>query len=96
MTDIRIDHAVLAQGAADLRAAMAQIDSRLDQLERELAPLRSDWSGSQQQSYYAAKGQWDRAIQEMKQLLDDTQRAVVRSSDEYAQADRRGAAQFGG
>ena len=59
-------------------------------------PLRSDWSGQAQQSYAVAKAAWDRAIQEMRDLLAETQVAVTRSNADYLAADRRGAALFGG
>lgn len=96
MSEIRINHASLQQAAADIRATMNQIETRLDNLEKELAPLRSDWNGGQKDAYHQAKAKWDNAINEMKLLLNDTQRAVEESSMEFGRADARGAAKFGG
>ena len=96
MNQIRINHAALHQAAQDIRTTMSQIESRLDSLEHELAPLRSEWDGSQQGAYHLAKRKWDNAIDQMKLLLNDTQRAVEQSSLEFGQADARGAAKFGG
>jgi WXG100 family type VII secretion target len=73
-----------------------EIDDRLNRLESELAPLRSDWVGNAQQAYATAKARWDAAILEMNHLLDHTSRAVQRSNEEYRAADGRGAASFGG
>jgi WXG100 family type VII secretion target len=70
------------------------IDDRLNRLEQELAPLRSDWTGSAQQSYQAAKAKWDGAIQDMRNLLDETSKTVYQSNAEYKAADQRGAASF--
>ena len=96
MSEIRINHASLQQAAADIRATMNQIETRLENLEKELAPLRSDWNGGQKDAYHQSKAKWDNAINEMNLLLRDTQRAVEESSAEFSRADARGAAKFGG
>ena len=74
--------------------AVKEIDDRLNRLEQELAPLRSDWTGSAQQAYRAAKAKWDWAIKEMRDLLDETSKTVYQSNAEYKAADQRGAASF--
>ena len=91
-----VHHGSLDQAAEDLRRKAREIDQRLDRLEGELAPLRSDWSGRAQEAYHQAKATWDAAMEEMRQLLDDTGRTVASSNAEYAAADARGAAAFGG
>jgi len=92
---LRVNHAGLDSVADDLGQAVRRIDERLDRLESELAPLRSDWTGSAQQAYTTAKATWDRAMQEMRGLLQETSVAVVQSNAEYRAADQRGAAAFG-
>ena len=91
---LRVNHAGLEAAAQDLATTVKQIDDRLNRLESELAPLRSDWTGNAQQSYVVAKTKWDTAMQEMKTLLADTSAAVVNSNAEYRAADARGAASF--
>ena len=70
------------------------IDDRMNRLESELAPLKSDWHGNAQQAYTTAKAKWDWAIQEMRDLLDESHQTVYQSNAEYQAADKRGAAQF--
>lgn len=91
---LRVNHAGLDTAAQDLSRAVQQIDDRLNRLESELAPLRSDWTGQAQQAYTAAKAKWDAAMQEMKTLLADTSTTVTQSNQEYMAADQRGAASF--
>jgi 6 kDa early secretory antigenic target len=91
---LRVNHAGLDTAAQDLSRAVQQIDDRLDRLESELAPLRSDWTGQAQQAYATAKAKWDGAMQEMKTLLADTSATVTQSNQEYMAADQRGAASF--
>lgn len=91
---LRVNHAGLDTAAQDLYATVKQIDDRMNRLESELAPLRSDWTGQAQEAYTAAKAKWDWAIQEMKDLLDQTSATVYQSNAEYKAADQRGAASF--
>ena len=91
---LRVNHAGLDTAADDLRRTVNAIDDRLSRLEQELAPLRSDWSGNAQRAYLGARARWDRAIREMRDLLDETGRAVLQSNAEYKAADQRGAASF--
>jgi early secretory antigenic target protein ESAT-6 len=70
------------------------MDARLNQLEHDLSPLKSQWLGSQQEAYTRAKAQWDQAMEEMKLLLADTSNTVTQSNADYASADSRGAARF--
>lgn len=93
---LRVDHGGLETAAADLMTAVKNIDNRLTQLENELAPLRSDWTGQAQAAYTTAKGQWDQAMEDMRGILGSVGQAVSSSNDEYRSADQRGAASFGG
>lgn len=94
MDGLRVNHAGLDIAAEDLRRTVREIDERLDRLASELAPLRSDWAGNAQQAYATAKARWDGAITEMRDLLDETSRAIIESNAEYKAADQRGAASF--
>lgn len=91
---LRVNHAGLDNAAEDMYRTVKDIDDRLNRLEQELAPLRSDWTGSAQTAYAEAKGKWDWAIKEMRDLLDETSKTVYQSNAEYKAADQRGAASF--
>ena len=91
---IRVNHAALDQAAQDMFQTVKDIDDRMNRLESELAPLKSDWHGNAQQAYTTAKAKWDWAIQEMRDLLDESSQTVYQSNAEYQAADKRGAAQF--
>lgn len=91
---IRVRHGALDQAAADMYNTVKAIDDRMNRLESELEPLRSDWHGQAQNAYTVAKAKWDWAIQEMRDLLDESHQTVYQSNAEYMAADKRGAAQF--
>jgi len=91
---INVQHGRLDQGAADVMAAAKDIEARLGQLEGELKPLRSDWTGSAKIAYDEAKIAWDKAIEEMIVLLHNASAGVDTSNAEYKAADQRGASRF--
>jgi WXG100 family type VII secretion target len=91
---LRVEHAALDGAAADMHAIVGQMDERLDRLQADLAPLRAQWAGAQQEAYHHAKAQWDGAIHRIRDLLDESHRAVSASNADYAAADNRGAARF--
>jgi WXG100 family type VII secretion target len=94
---ITVHHGGLDEGAAGMARGVRAIEDRLARLESELVALQGEgWSGSAQQAYVAAKAQWDRAVLDLKDLLARTAVAVVSANQEYRDADRRGAALFGG
>ncbi|WP_028474641.1 WXG100 family type VII secretion target [Nocardioides alkalitolerans] len=91
---LTVDHGTLEATAQDLVAAARQIEARLDRLEQELAPLRSEWSGNAQEAYVRAKAIWDQEMTRMIELLQATSNSVTNSNAEYRAADRRGADRF--
>ncbi|MFZ2016763.1 MAG: WXG100 family type VII secretion target [Nocardioides sp.] len=92
----RVDHAGLDRVADDLMAVVNRIDARLQGLEGDLAPLRTQWVGDAQRAYVVAQAQWDTAIREMRDLLRGTAHQVTLANDAYRAADTRGARAFGG
>lgn len=92
---IRVDHGALDQASSDLGVAAQRISGRLDQLEAELRPLRTQWSGAAQESYRVAQAAWDQAMKEMVLLLRQISTDVASSNMAYRDADRRGASRFG-
>ena len=91
---LRVQHSALDQAASDMHQTVKDIDDRINRLESELEPLRSQWAGHAQAAYVRAKATWDRAILEMRDLLDESHRTVYESNAEYQAVDRRGAARF--
>ena len=54
---IRVNHAALDQAAQDMYQTVKDIDDRMNRLESELAPLKSDWHGNAQQRLHHGEGQ---------------------------------------
>ena len=92
--DLRVNHGQLDAAVADIQNTVKSLDNRLNQLESELGPLKSDWVGIAQQAYVVAKAKWDAAIVHLNQVLAETGTTVSQANTEYAAADRRGASNF--
>ena len=91
---LRVNHAELDTAAQNMYATVKKMDESLNSLESDVAPHVATWSGTQQEAYRQAKAAWDWAMQEMRDLLDDSHKSVYTSNAEYLAADKRGAARF--
>jgi len=91
---INVQHGKLDAGSADVMTAARDIESRLNQLEDELKPLASDWTGAAKAAYDDAKAKWDQAISDMIVILQQASQNIATSNEEYKAADARGANRF--
>jgi len=66
----------------------------MNQLEDELRPLQSDWTGRAKDQYAISKQRWNTAIYEMLTVLGQTSSSVTQSNTDYISADQRGADSF--
>ena len=91
---IRVQHSKLEQGAADVMQSAKDIETRLNVLEGDLNPLKSDWHGAAKLAYDDAKKKWDQAMTDMITLLTQAGQGVDTSNAEYKSADNRGSGRF--
>lgn len=85
--NFKVNFGALDTAAADIKSSGRALESRLDELDRQLAPLRSDWTGAASESYAQSKAQWTKAIQDMNLLLGDIGNAVTQSGQGYSGAE---------
>ncbi len=91
---LRVNHAGLDTAAEDLGRTVKQIDDRLNRLESELAPLRSDWTGSAQQAYTGREGEVGHRHAGDEDAAGRDRHHGDPVEPEYMAADQRGAASF--
>lgn len=91
---MQINYGTLDGHAADIRTASASIEGRLDQLTRDLAPLRSDWTGAASDSYQVAKAKWDAGMNDIRALLLDIGTGVSTSNAEYQSTENTNTARW--
>ncbi|KRA29894.1 MULTISPECIES: WXG100 family type VII secretion target [unclassified Nocardioides] len=91
---LRVNHGELEAAAQNMYATVQKLDESLNNLEKDIANDVATWSGQQQEAYRVSKAAWDWAMQEMKDLLDESHKTVYSSNAEYMAADKRGAGRF--
>jgi 6 kDa early secretory antigenic target len=94
MSDLKVNFGGLATAAADIQSSAANIESRLNDMDSSLQPLRASWTGEAATSYEAAKARWTQAISDMRTLLAEVGRAVSTSGDDYQATERNNAARW--
>jgi len=94
MSDLKVNFGGLATAAADIQTGANRIQSRLDQMDQSLQPLRANWSGEASSSYEAARAAWTTAITDMKALLAQVGQAVATSGEDYQTTERSNAARW--
>jgi len=66
---IYVDHGKIETAAANLLAHKSTFDEVLGQLESDLAPMISSWSGEARDLYLQKKAAWDKAARDISDLL---------------------------
>ncbi|MEU7904202.1 WXG100 family type VII secretion target [Actinoplanes sp. NPDC049118] len=81
---LKVNFAALGEAGTDIQKAVAELDSRLSDLQASARPLVDQWEGKAQAAYYARQDQWTKASTDLKNILADIQRAVGQSAQDYA------------
>lgn len=86
--DFRVDFDGLDLAAGHIATASRDVEAQLHAMDRALAPLRADWTGSASDAYAEAKRNWTKSIVTMNGLLESLGKAVEASRTGYAEAEQ--------
>lgn len=90
MSDVLVvNFAALQQASADITTALDTMRARLDELERQAAPLVSTWDGEARQAFEQRQAAWRRAAGELSMMLHSIKLAVDASAAEYLSTEQR-------
>lgn len=81
MSMIKVDYAVLESANAQIQTISRTIDEKLDTLRQMLSRLQ--WEGQDRVAYEAHQAQWDSAVRDINQILNDIGRAVGIARENY-------------
>ncbi|MEO3747043.1 WXG100 family type VII secretion target [Plantactinospora sp. B5E13] len=84
----------LQQASADIQKAINTLDSQLDQLESDAAPLVSTWEGEAQQAYQVRQAKWRQSQQELSSMLRDIKMALDESAQDYLSTEKKNTSLF--
>lgn len=93
--NLKVQFGSLEAAAADISGSANKLESRIDTLESELAPMRASWEGEAQAAYIAAKSKWDSGMRDIKQLLAEIGTAVTSSNSDYMSTEKANAGRWG-
>lgn len=81
MSMIKVDYAVLENANAQMQSISRTIDEKLDTLRQMLSKLQ--WDGQDRAAYEQHQAQWDAAVRDINQVLNDIGRAVGIARENY-------------
>jgi early secretory antigenic target protein ESAT-6 len=87
MGEIHVQFESLAAGEQGIRNNYAKLTATLEQLESDLQPMITSWSGAAQESYLQCKRQWDEAALGLSQVLNNIGQAVGQAHENYTGAE---------
>jgi len=87
MGSISVNFDSLAGGEQGIRSNYAKLNATLEQLESDLRPMISTWTGAAQESYLQCKKQWDDAAAALSQVLSQIGTAVGQAHENYTGAE---------
>jgi len=89
-----VDHGGLNAAAGDIGQGASRIESKLNDMDQALSPLKSEWDGAAKEAYAEAKQKWTQAITDMKLVLAEIGNAVQTSNEDYRDGDKKSANLF--
>jgi len=89
-----VNFAALDSASSDIAHALGELETQLDQLERDAAPLVAQWSGDARAAYDARQAKWRSAATDLARMLRDIKGAVDSSAADYLATERSNANLF--
>ncbi|QIM21278.1 WXG100 family type VII secretion target [Phycicoccus sp. HDW14] len=79
----------------EMQKGLTNIESRLGDMKSDLSKYVEQWDGSARAAYSQAQADWEKQIQECKQLLQDVRQAVITSKEDYLAGELRNTNMWG-
>jgi WXG100 family type VII secretion target len=85
---IKVDYATIHQAADDCKKTGGELDNAFEQLKSQLAPLTESWSGDAMNAWHEKQDHWNKALDELKQVLAQIAIALPQIADGYQSTDK--------
>ncbi|MBM6404231.1 WXG100 family type VII secretion target [Phycicoccus sp. CSK15P-2] len=92
---IKVGGAGIDALVADMQQGLDGINTRLEDMKSDLDKYVSQWDGSAREAYSQAQRDWEKQIQECRQLLNDVRTAVISSKEDYMAGEQRNTQRWG-
>lgn len=88
MGEIKVAFESLQAGQQGIQKTYSTLVSTLEDLENQLKPMISTWTGAAQEQYLSCKRDWDTAAAQLAQVLSQIGQAVGQAHDNYQAAEQ--------
>ena len=92
MSQISVNYAALEAAETQIKAISRSMDEKLAALRGQLQQMV--WEGQDQQRYAEYQGQWDRAVNDLNQVLAQIGAAVGVANSNYQQTEQANASKW--
>ena len=89
--EIKVNFGGLQAGSDQINASAKKIDSTLEDLKGDLAPLRAKWTGDAATNYDMHQKQWDDAAKDLQSVLASIATALSVANQDYMDGERNNA-----
>lgn len=86
---IKVNWAALEQCKADIDGSVGKLRAQMDQLKGDIQPLLANWGGEGREAYHQKQQQWDRAAEDLFQVLSKVGAAVGDVLNNYQQGEKQ-------
>lgn len=93
---ITYTYGTIEAAASNIDSFVQFMQSELDDIERKLRPLETDWTADAQQAYLACKNTWQQNAQEIVEVLGRLKTALSSASTRMQEADQAATRMFPG
>jgi WXG100 family type VII secretion target len=91
----RVVFSAMEQGEADFKQTYSSLVSEISTLESQLQGNLSEWVGSAQVAYQQAQAQWNAAMADMQQVLNQLGMVIGTANTNYQSAESHNTALWG-
>jgi early secretory antigenic target protein ESAT-6 len=89
-----VNFGAMQQASADIQNAVTQLQTQLDQLEKDAGELVITWEGEAQEAYAQRQNQWRNASRDLQGILQNIKGAVDRSVEDYIATEKQATNRF--
>lgn len=79
----------------ELKKTASGMTNETENLERQLGPLFETWEGDARAAYQTAKGEWDKAEQELRDIIEQLGQAINDVKEGFISTESSNAQLFG-
>lgn len=83
MSEILVTFGELENARSSIQTTWTNISREMEDLKRYLAPMVGTWTGEASTAYQAHQAQWDRAANDLNQVLNQIGVALGTSNENY-------------